>query len=346
MAIAFLLGSIGILPSGGSQGCKVLQSFSLYLATPLILLGTDLRGVRNRCGPLFIAFLMASFATLMSSIVAYATFSKKSRLYRALGKDGLKIVAALLAKNIGGGINYISVCQTLKASPNAIAAGLCVDNIFALIYFPATSLLASKRPDVDGHILMRNEDNGVSSSKSLQLRTFSNVIAFATVVTWLSKLFGKQWNAELPMSTILTLCFTTIAPQFILKEFRPVGELLGTCLLFLFFATAGAPGIAIADSVRNSFLPLSIFLSGLYVGHAMILFFFHQCFKNHKSMKNAVQPQRLLVASSAAIGGPATAVALAKSNEWNSLVAPGILVGNFGYAIATFIGLIFHALFQ
>jgi hypothetical protein len=54
-------------------------------------------------------------------------------------------------------------------------------------------------------------------------------------------------------------------------------------------------------------------------------------------------PQRLLVASSAAIGGPATAVALAQANGWSSLIGPAVLVGNLGYAIATFCGLIFYA---
>jgi hypothetical protein len=60
----------------------------------------------------------------------------------------------------------------------------------------------------------------------------------------------------------------------------------------------------------------------------------------------AVAPQRLLVASSAAIGGPATAAALAKSVLWESLVTPGLLVGNIGYAVATFIGLLFYSVYR
>jgi uncharacterized membrane protein len=59
-----------------------------------------------------------------------------------------------------------------------------------------------------------------------------------------------------------------------------------------------------------------------------------------------VAPQRLLVASSAAIGGPATAAALAKSFRWESLLTPSLLVGNFGYAVATFIGLLFYGVYR
>ena len=44
--------------------------------------------------------------------------------------------------------------------------------------------------------------------------------------------------------------------------------------------------------------------------------------------------------------GPATACALAKANNWNSLVAPSLIVGNLGYAIATFAGIAFHTYFS
>ena len=57
-------------------------------------------------------------------------------------------------------------------------------------------------------------------------------------------------------------------------------------------------------------------------------------------------PQRLLAASSAAIGGPATAAALAQANEWRSLITPSLLVGNVGYAIATFLALAYYSAFR
>jgi len=45
-----------------------------------------------------------------------------------------------------------------------------------------------------------------------------------------------------------------------------------------------------------------------------------------------------MIASNACILGPAPAAALAASKGWKALVTPGILVGVFGYAIATFLG--------
>jgi uncharacterized membrane protein len=46
----------------------------------------------------------------------------------------------------------------------------------------------------------------------------------------------------------------------------------------------------------------------------------------------------VMIASNACILGPGPAAALAASKGWRPLVTPGILVGMFGYAIATFIG--------
>jgi hypothetical protein len=46
-------------------------------------------------------------------------------------------------------------------------------------------------------------------------------------------------------------------------------------------------------------------------------------------------PQRLLVASSAAMDRPVTSVALAQANNWKPLMVPSLLVGNIGYAIAS-----------
>ena len=63
------------------------------------------------------------------------------------------------------------------------------------------------------------------------------------------------------------------------------------------------------------------------------------------SWRDAFSPQRLLIASSSAIGGPATSVALARSVKWESLIVPALLVGNTGYAIATFIGIGFYYCF-
>jgi len=103
MAITFLLASVGILAPGGTPAAKSMQLLSLQLATPLLLLGADLRDCASRCGPLLYAFLLASFA---ACVLAWNVPGRM--LQTALGVDGLVILAALMAKIIGGGINALA----------------------------------------------------------------------------------------------------------------------------------------------------------------------------------------------------------------------------------------------
>ncbi|GAX17430.1 hypothetical protein FisN_5Hh078 [Fistulifera solaris] len=341
MALSFFMASIGILQPGGTPAARALQLLSLQLATPLILLGADLRDAMQRCGPLFLSFMVASVATLAASFVGWTVSG--SMLTAALGRDGLVIAAALLAKNIGGGINYVAVCRTLNASPTAVAAGLCVDNIFALIYFPVTSILANGKPDVE-----TNTDKDSSQSDfaavadaPVTVQSISNTLCLAAVLLWLGERIGGPSGA-LPVCTLLTVAFASWAPrEKVMRPIQPTANCLGLACLYLFFATAGAPGLAVAESVKASLLPLTLFLSMLYAIHGAILFAGYLLLHQFSS---AFVPQRLLVASSAAIGGPATAVALAEAAGWKSLAVPSILVGNIGYAIATFCALAFHSL--
>lgn len=66
---------------------------------------------------------------------------------RSAAGDGWKLAAALLAKNIGGGINFVAVAATTGVSSSALAAGLAVDNIFGLLYFPLVNFLGSRYSD-------------------------------------------------------------------------------------------------------------------------------------------------------------------------------------------------------
>jgi len=348
MFIAFILGSIGVLPPGGSPGAKILQQISLTLATPLILLGADLRDCRQKAGSLLGSFTIASLATWISSCVGYLLCGPMLAAALPHNQDGLKIAAALCAKNIGGGINYIAVCQSLQASPQAVAAGLCVDNIAALIYFPVTSALASGRPDVelDNSNQQSDIDTNLEVDKSaFSVARVSTVLAIAATCAWIGERIGGE-SGSLPCSTIVTLIFALMGPESLNNSIRPSAEMLGTVLLYQFFATAGAPGLRIAESVKASFLPLSAFLVCLYGIHGAILYLCHKIVTRFKPLDQGfASPQRLLVGSSAAIGGPATAIALAQASGWKSLIVPSILVGNIGYAIATFLGIGFFSIY-
>lgn len=337
MAISFTLASVGILSPGGTSASKFLQLLALNLATPLVLLGADLRDCVSRCGPLLSSFACAVVATVVACLIGWRLSS--SMLTEALGHEGLIIASALMAKNIGGGLNYIAVTQALRASPQAIAAGLCVDNIFALLYFPVTNALGSGLSDVSSQSDLTVDKRQQENDMVVDVQKVTLTLFISSLLLSFSEKVGGS-SGVLPICSLATVLFASFAPRRLIASLQHTSEVLGTCFLYLFFSTAGAPGIKVAESVKASVVPLGTFLTCLYSIHGLVLWGLNRFLGKTTA---SFAPQRLLVASSAAIGGPATSVALAKANDWKSLEVPSILIGNIGYAIASFLGLAFYS---
>ena len=437
MALTFLLASVGVLSPGGTATSRSLQGLAIKYATPLILLGAEFGGTTKRrkqppkestsesttsneassssssptTTPLVVGFCFASLASLAGGWVGWKMVGT-SLVASALGShDGLAIASALLAKNIGGGINYVAVCAALNASPEAIATGLCIDNIGALVYFPISNLLASRYPDPTPNTNTKQGNNtelspSISASETetaietetpepprMTAESISFAFFSASTLLWLGNALAvkalKSPSAQIPVVTLLAVLVAGIVGPNLPSKFedwlllspilpkglKPTCDILGTVCLYLFFTTAGAPGIRVASSMRSALWPLSVFSVCLYAIHGGILASLYQLGsaqsslrrqwnkKNQKremvpetkkeddassvwKLRDSLSPQRLLVASSSAIGGPPTSVALARTVGWDSLVVPALLVGNIGYAISTFVGIAFYYCFK
>jgi uncharacterized membrane protein len=117
--------------------------------------------------------------------------------------------------------------------------------------------------------------------------------------------------------------------QYVSSEFE-----VGTLFMYVFFVAIGA-GANLAD-VLGAALPILLFIVVMVVVHLLLLVIAGKLLK--------LDLAEVMIASNACILGPAPAAALAASKGWQPLIAPGILVGMFGYAIATFIGIALAAL--
>lgn len=109
------------------------------------------------------------------------------------------------------------------SSPEPLTAGLCVDNVMALAYFPLTSVLASKFKDVDGCNDLSEDESNIDQCEDKMIspiESLSHAFTIAAVLTASGQCLNnllQQWNSKslnlsLPITTLLTVVFSTFYP--------------------------------------------------------------------------------------------------------------------------------------
>ena len=329
--------AFGWIPSDGGGGTGEMQAFAAAVATPMMLFGANLRETFGETRRLATPFACGAAGTAAGALVGALAFA------RAGGEGSMvswKLAAALAAKNIGGGVNYVAVATALEMSREEFVAGVAADNVFALAYFPLVSFLA-RRCDAresavgddtvsgDRGDIVAIEATGTSSSRADALTAAFVAVVLLAAGQALARVLERP-TATLPITTAFTVFLATAFPRR-LRPIAAVAEPLATAALFVFFVVAGASGAsALSDASRC--VDVFLFLSVLYAFHlTSVLVPFRFASKERR--------RDFLLASNACVGGPATAAALCESAGWRRLLVPGALIGSFGNAIATFIGL-------
>ncbi|CAK9030872.1 unnamed protein product [Durusdinium trenchii] len=327
--------SLGVLVASQSPApaavLRRLQFFSVTLATPLLLLSCNLKEL---CGPatrrLLGAFAVGAVSTASAALLAALVL--RHPLSAALGgwETASKAIAALTSKNIGSGINFVAVAQALQMKPLIIAASLAVDSALGVIYFPVAASLTPKNSESRGRGATLEEQGRGPEHFSLTESLTTFLVALA--IAFLAHQFSPAGYACITSSLLAVLLGT-----FPAAKRWPAGEALGWPLLYLYFAAAGFTVGAVPGSTLRRFSPLIDFGIMLYAIHLLLILLLGRLAKLTRA--------ELLVASSANIGGPATASSLASSKQWPQLQRPALLVGTFGNAVAGGLGLaIFHLL--
>ncbi len=295
------------------------------LATPMILQGANLSAIRNTFNTLLKPFVTVAFVTIFGGFVAAKLFLKNEILK--------PLSAALIAKNIGSGINYIATCRALGVSPHLQSQGLVVDNVLAFIYFPIVHIFGDRYTQKRN--MKEEEEEGAPTDFSTEDVKTSLALTFAILAA--SHIEAEFWSTILegvdssrlflPIATV----FSILTATFLNFKSNVVnaGNFIGQCLLYIFFASAGLSSPPLGQAFTND-PELLYFACTMYAIHLFAIGFLFSS-------------REILVASNAGIGGPATAAAFAKAKHWKELIAPAILVGNVGNAFATFIALIFSS---
>eukprot|EP01036_Dinobryon_divergens_P026116 gene26116-34725_t len=266
MLLSALATNIGILPIAGSPYISQLQSFVVKVATPLLLLGADLRKIFKDTKGLVNAFFVGTIGTLLGSVLSYSVCHS---LLESVGLpgDGWKLAAALTAKNIGGGLNFMAVVDILAVSPAAVSTGLTVDNILGLLFnqLPEEQVkVLDPQPDRDAAALLLP-----TSSSDITVDNLSLSLAVGLCVVAAAEHLSRPLALPaLTISTALTVLLASALPV------AASGDLVGKMLLLLFFGSIGssAGDLRAALTDPGSFA-VGLFGLGLYIVHLAVVFF-------------------------------------------------------------------------
>ncbi len=327
IAAAMLLSNFKLIPFSSSS-YDFVGGTLVPLAIPLLLFKADLRKIFRESGPVMLTFAIASAGTVAGAVIGYFLFD--------LGEIGPKVAGVYSGAWIGGAVNFIAVSQAVEMTPTefsvSIGASSMVSNIalLLLVAIPSISWIARHLPEHVASISAEGEgDNTHESTTSFRLTHVTGAVALSFAIcavasvlsNWLSM---SQYN--ILFITVLTLVVANLVPK-ILHNLEGDFD-LGMLFMYIFFAAVGA-GTDVSFFFSAA---LMLFFYGMFIiiVHLLIVLFAAKLLK--------VDLAEAIVASGAALVGPAVTAAIATSRGWRSLVTPGIMCGIFGYVIGTFIG--------
>jgi len=332
LAIAMAASNFGIIPySAPIYG--TVAGVLVPMAIPLLLMRADFKTIFSESGPMLIAFLVATAATVAGAFVGAWLID--------MGPLEPQIAGTITSSYIGGSLNFVATAEAVGIKDSSIyVASLSADAVGAVIFLillmsmPAIGFvrdwLPSKfigkkgAPAVPQAAVAPEAD-----PEPFRLGSAATGLAVSLVICAVSMAVTTFFELDSLFILVVTALSLLVA-NFAKPVVRHVSSdfEIGTLFMYIFFVAIGA-GANLGDVLGAAF-PIILFIVVMVVVHLILLVIVGRFMK--------LDLAEVLIASNACILGPAPAAALAASKGWQPLVAPGILVGMFGYAIATFIG--------
>ncbi|MFT5332617.1 MAG: putative membrane protein [Halioglobus sp.] len=327
LGISMLLSNTGIIPFS-SPAYDFVGGSLVPLAIPLLLLKGDLRKIFRESGGVMLSFLIAGSATVIGALVGFFLLD--------LGDIGPKVAGVYTGGWIGGAVNFLAVSQAVEMTPQEFSVAISASSVVSvtalmiLIALPSIRFITAFFPPITSvsSSLDAIEQDGKEAPR-LRLTHVSGALALSFVICALAQLMSEYLAMSqyaILFITVLTIAVANLFPKAMAAlegEFE-----IGMLLMYLFFVAVGAGTDAISF-IASAF---NLFIYGMII----ILIHLAVVLLGAKLLK--IDLAEALVASAAALVGPAVTAAIATSKGWNHLVTPGIMCGIFGYVIATFVG--------
>ncbi|MGE0815947.1 MAG: DUF819 family protein [Vicinamibacterales bacterium] len=327
-----VLSNTGILP-GESPVYDFLMGPGVLSGVVLVLLGVNLRSIREAGLPMLLAFTLGAAA----SVVGAATMAVVLR--SSIGPDAWRLSGQFSATYIGGGMNFAAVGQELGTRSDLFSAGVAADVIVTAFWLLACltvpEFFGSRSADRDAAPASAPTSAGGfrldallgSSGVPMTMADFAGLGAVTLGAIAASDLLAG-WVPAVPR--VLWLTTIALALAHVPQVTRLNGAIVfGHYLLLLFLASNGAKSV-VARIVEVG-PAIFYFAAGTVAIHGAIIFGVGLLFTRDADL--------LSIASQANVGGATSAMALAGARRRMDLILPAVAAGMLGNALGNYAGI-------
>lgn len=340
--IAALLANLGIIPAGSTAEAPVAMYDGIFtylapLAIFWLLLGVNLRTVRQAGLPMLVLFLVGAWGTAMGAFAAAKFVGGGDALHGQLAA----VAGMYTGTYVGGSINFNAVALEYNVVRDGViyAATIVADNIVTTIWMVATlalpRLLAPLFKGIgttvsasDGPVLGIEED-----TESLHPVDLAIVIGLGAGGVWVAETLAAWLGTRgisIPMMLVLTVVALVLAQVPAVSRLRGP-RVVGLFSVYLFLTVIGAfcdlRALASVGQVGVTLLLFALVTVGV---HGLVIFGTARLFRMDATIA--------AIASQANVGGGTSALACARSLGREDLVLPAVLVGSVGNALGNFLG--------
>jgi uncharacterized membrane protein len=353
LLIAMVLSNTQLVPAQ-APAYDFVDDYLVPLAIPLLLFRANALQILRSTGRLFLAFHLSALGTLAGTFLA--VFLLKG----SIPSPDLEHAAGMMsASYIGGAVNFMAVKSSYLVRPGVSDPLIVADNFvmaamfIALLSAAASSFFRRRYPHPHSADTNSAAAENLAAKhwqrKGIGLLDLGKMLAVAFVAVASAKLigravlpvFGDPAQASLALQMLQVVCtnkfvlITSISLLLATVFHKPMSaingpEEVGTLLLYLFLFCIGLP----AD------LKMVFVKAPLFFAFCGIIAVVNLVWTLGLGKLLRFPLEELLLAVNANLGGAPSAAAMAVSAGWPRLVLPGILVGIWGYVIATPIGVL------
>lgn len=344
LLIGMTLSNTGVLPAT-SPTYAFLASTGVSPAIVLILLGVDIKSVRQAGPIMFGAFVLGAIGTAVGALVSALVVAD------AVGSETWKLAGQFTGTYTGGGVNFAALGRAFETSPNmfsaAVAADVALTAIWLAVCLVAPLLFGSaaqavadppddqhrREDDVDTRLESIEEPGSATLARSLDSSVLPVPIADAAALVFLAA--GSLWLAGqiaqrvtfLPEVLWLTTIALSLGQVPAIKRLTGAA-MVGNYLLLLFLAGNGAQSVL--ANIFSIGPGVFFFALGTIAVHGVVIFGAGRLF--------GFDAATVAVASQANIGGPSSAIAICSARGYTDKVLPSIAIGLMGYAVGNYSG--------